>query len=92
MDREQVKKIIPTLQGFVDGGELQQRAIGHGADWHKQNGSFVINGGWEYRLKPKAREWWVLPEYSGPHPGYRQFSDKHIVGYVHVREVISDGS
>ena len=90
MNKEQAEKIIPILQGFVDGGELQRRAIGHGADWHKQNGSFVINGGWEYRLKPKAREWFIYWD-NGEKKRVSIGSGDGPVGWdnsVHVREIL----
>ena len=87
MDRERVKNIIPILQGFVDGGEIQQRSISYGTKWREQGGSIVIGGEWEYQLKPKAREWWLCWNNDDEPMVY----DYESVGWehaVHAREIL----
>ena len=55
MDREQAEKLIPILQGFLEGGELQERATGKN-EWGKHSGSLFVSDGGESRSRSKARE------------------------------------
>ena len=82
MDREQAEKLIPILQGFLEGGELQERATGKN-EWGKHSVSLFVSDGWEYRIKPKAREWWASPLEL-----HKMKTDCGRHGCIHVREIL----
>ena len=98
MDREQAKKIIPILQGFVDGGELQEnRSINEG--WRKQSGALVVCQNAKIRIKPKPREpreWWINTYRNTGHShtvhGSEEialkFADEHVEQTIKVREIL----
>ena len=92
MNREETIEAIKVMQGWLDGGDLQERELGNmDAVW----GSYGDNAQpvfmfdrYEYRIKPKEpREFWINPNYDGVEAGYREFSETAVDDFVHVREV-----
>jgi hypothetical protein len=55
MNREQAKKLLPIIQAFADGAEIQyRRDDGRWSDWSSPNFTPSL----DVRIKPKPREKW----------------------------------
>lgn len=60
MTREHWKELLPIIQAFADGEEIQIRV---GEEWLKLTNAPLFNDKpSEYRIKPKPREIWVCIE------------------------------
>lgn len=59
MNRERAKELIPIIQAFAEGRQVQVRI---GKDWHDLEDA-VWDDDNEYRIKPERRKVWVhFPE------------------------------
>ena len=58
MNREQAKKLLPYIQAWSEGKQIQFRREGE-VDWVDCNNPEFI-GGYEYRIKPEIVEYWVV--------------------------------
>ena len=82
MNRERAKELLPMIQAFADGKEIEYRSLSLGKWIPTSTPSWedVV----EYRIKPEPREWWIdLPEllvYEQANPPYPNA--------IKVREVI----
>ena len=100
MNRDRAKELLPVIEAFANGEEIEFQMVGHGNDewqplisddWNLQHGTVTHH----YRIKPKAREWWVAWDgecegqmYAFPYPEYSEHCVDHWENYVKVREVL----
>lgn len=61
MNREQAKQLLPIIQAFADGSELQVHDTMDG-QWLDIKDPWFNDGPERYRVKPKPVERWVLDE------------------------------
>ena len=91
MNREQAKELLPIIEAYSNGEEIEFREIGCGNkdwrvlcdDWNLRSGTAIH----EYRIKPKAREWWLCWNNDDEPTVY----DYESVGWehaVHAREIL----
>ncbi len=60
MNRDETKKAIEVMQAYVDDKEVESRNVSGSSSW----GSTFTTWNWsrfEYRIKPKPREFWLYP-------------------------------
>lgn len=92
--RERVKRLLPVLEAFANGAELEENI---GGGWCGYNGTYIaLCSGYDYRVKP--REFWVCwntENYPEDHDHTRWFESPKYDGCVSrwtnaikVREVI----
>ena len=83
MNRERAKQLLPMIQAFADGKEIQGRSVNF-PEWGSVASQTTFFDSFEYRIKPEPREWWIdLPErlvYEQANPPYPNA--------IKVREVI----
>ena len=95
MNRERAKELLPIIQAFADGAEIEWKG-GVGTGWRKSSCEFADNT--EYRIKPKEpREFWIVgvtnrsdrfPHVLSPKEKERHFADSG--RYIKVREVLDE--
>ena len=88
MNRERARQLLPVIQAFADGEDIQ---FHDGDDWSdigKEgfDAESMDDGGLEYRIKPKAREFWLNPNKKQDY--YRNENYGLQVGYIKVREIL----
>ena len=92
MKRERAKELLPVIQAFADGEEIECRNIRQRdrQDWHSIN-----DPGWcksnEYRIKPEPREFWIdltEREFIESGKGSKYWGEENDV--IKVREVLSE--
>ena len=66
MDRNKAKELLPIIQAFVSGEEIQVRSAGVTFKWEDTNQIFI---GDKYRIKPQPIEIWCMVK-----------SDNHCMG------------
>lgn len=96
MNREQVKRLLPVIQAYADGKEIQWRHMPCD-DWSPCILS-TISESFEYRIKPREpREFWVSDHDNGKYrytydeePPARQFDQRQNVSIFKVREIIEE--
>jgi len=95
MNREQAKQLLPIIQAFADGAEVQYE--GRMGDW-RDAPEPCFSPYDNYRIKPKPVERWVLISAGGSdlnEPAFlsselaSEAADKYIIAprIVHMREV-----
>ena len=86
MNRDRAKELLPIIQAFVDGKEIQYRSHGH-ANWVDVRVIYPNDG--EYRIKPESREWWLNTRTAEAYVT-KECAEKFALGekIVHLREVI----
>ncbi len=61
MNRERAKELLPVIQAFADGEDIEAKGLG---DW-----IVTTDATWKaectYRIKPKPREFWISIEENG---------------------------
>lgn len=95
---EQAARVV---KAFADGTvERRRRQVGgHDPTWNpftpKGHEPIFDFGEYEYRIKPKAREWWIVKLDGGVHEAYvsleaanDEVSNKYSYEIIHVREVL----
>ena len=55
MNRERTKKLLPIIEAFANGEDIQIKASDKWLTWE----SYSFDSKSEYRIKPNPREWWV---------------------------------
>jgi hypothetical protein len=65
MTRERARELLPVIQAFAEGKEIQERFIGGKDDWSdcSERGPSAPawnSTKWEFRIKPEPREWWIM--------------------------------
>jgi hypothetical protein len=63
MNREQAKKLLPVIQAFADGKDVQCRDKGC-VGWADVDRP-VWSYGMDYRIKPEPREWYMVLDHRG---------------------------
>lgn len=89
MNRERAKELLPIIQAFAEGKDIQAKPPGFG--WKTPTDPAFFNGD-EYRIKPEPREFFLMKgsnifytrEQLGPDPE----DDKSV--FIHVREVMNN--
>ena len=62
MNREEVKKLLPIIQAFADGANVQMKNGSGG--WSDLTGP-AFNPDFEYRIKPEPMELWLIFDKDG---------------------------
>jgi hypothetical protein len=94
MTCERAKELLPVIQAFANGEEIQSKNFNH-TKWTDIQKDWIVDfsqSNYEYRIKPKPREWWIMESLKngevigGPcrKPLNPPPSDYH---WIHVREV-----
>ena len=87
MDRKRAAELLPVIQAFADGKDIQSRH--KGSAWRPVVDN-VFKDDVEYRIKPEPREWYVALDTGDPYEctAFSNMPDPAIGDVVHVREVI----
>ena len=65
MDQRETAKAIEVMQAFVDGKPVEcLERFGGNKRWYPLDNANWNWHGFDYRVKPESREWWILPECS----------------------------
>jgi len=86
MNREETAEAIIVMQAYVGGERIQYR-LRSGEPWLSWVGPSWDFVSYEYRIKPKAREYWIHPTST------KSCTDRNpgsAAGYFKVREVIDE--
>ena len=80
---------IEVMQAFERGEEIQVEC---GNSWARVSDPKWNWDAFDYRIKPKAREFWITPHEPSPNVAARLAIDHDPgqPGYIHVREVCDD--
>ena len=102
MTRDEAKKLLPIIQAYADGAEIEARAEPK-FTWVRFTDVMTFYADIEYRIKPKAREFWLSlcfydDDGKAIYTGYddlsklHQWRDRHLVKteIMHVREVLPE--
>lgn len=57
MNRERARELLPIIEAFANGEEIERY---YGESWNREIGP-CWDPDSKYRIKPKAREFWVAP-------------------------------
>jgi len=88
MTRDEAKKLFPILEEFANGGIIECR--GDIVDrWTICTNLPLDTVRFEYRIKPKSREGWALPEIIFTDEEMKSLN-KDYGDYIKVREVLDD--
>lgn len=64
MTRKRIKEILPIIQAYAEGKDIQYRLPGSTESWktfiEDKCTSPFNHDHWEYRIKPEPREFWVV--------------------------------
>ena len=96
MNRERAKELLPVIQAFAEGKDIQFALEGYQwTDLHEETAFTFPAEDYEYRIKPEPREFWIIREKgeidnSGEWYSYRPSLSVHRANeeVIHVREVI----
>lgn len=89
MTRDEAKQIWPIMQAYAEGKEAQYKD--KEGVWRTNFGA-NFNAGWEYRIRPDPREFWLVAQTGVPAMPFSVFGAKPH-GFegreiIHVREVL----
>ena len=59
MTRERAKELLPIIQAYAEGKEIEFRAYYGSGDWQPVI-NMAMNPNQEYRIKPEPREFWCV--------------------------------
>lgn len=96
MNREKAKEFLPLIQAFAEGEVIQIWWNGAWSDISDPEWTGYLE---DYRVKPKAREWWFSPTNcwgctkeevikTFPHLTFEELVEKN--GLILVHEVLKD--
>ena len=92
MNRDRARELLPIIQAFADGEEIQARRDSE-SDWRVMP-EIAFPDEFEYRIKPKPREWWLCwddenenESFRYPFPEYKESTVTHWDHYIKVLEV-----
>ena len=102
MNRDRAKELLPIIEAFANGDGVEYRPVGCGDkpwraldDYWNMTETSMSRAHHDYRIKPKAREFWLCWEDEGsndssrfPIPEYVETSVDHWNNYIKVREVL----
>ena len=98
MNRDRAKELLPIIEAFANGEEVEIRHA-NCRTWVDVTATNFTNDN-EYRIKPKAREFWLCASWPNPktsdyavYPIKNAFGDDEILydhydSYIKVREVL----
>ncbi len=104
MDRQQAKELLPIIQAFAEGKNIEYRSKGFNEDWKKVTKIPELSfKSFEYRIKPEPKyrpfvnteECWTEMQKHQPFGWLRVIREnaRTIVNYIHNKGVIfSNGS
>ena len=89
MNRERARELLPIIQAYAEGKEIQYKLIGVDQAWGgEKNDYYTWDNECEYRIKPEPREFWISVA------GHMEVHDERPIAlkgdYIHVREVLDD--
>ena len=98
MNRERAKELLPIIEAFANGEDIQFRLIELHPDLEDEwldlpkNKAVCVTfpaDDYQYRVKPKAREWFIGdPDDNEFVKVYKGGSGESLHGYIKVREVL----
>ena len=95
MDRERAKELLPIIEAFINGEEVEQRWLPpyETSDWFLCTKHINLDACIAHRLRPKPREFWVTPNEPSPNVVAhlavpKEPKDEEKQYWIHVREVI----
>ena len=97
MTRDQVNKLLPIIKAFGEGKTIQYKSPN--SDWltaDKESEGLAFHNGFEYRIKPEPREFWLIKWKDGGISAYnnlqydtsRPISHINFDEQIHVKEVL----
>jgi hypothetical protein len=90
-DKETIKNLISCLEQALNGKEVQFKHI-LAKDWTRDYEPSIL--GWECRVKPEPREFWILGSYTfSSIAALKSFQTTNYPSYstievIHVKEVL----
>ena len=97
MTREEAKKLLPVIQAFSEGKEIQCRNTRPPGNWMSiLYGATFGAPNCEWRIKPEPREFWLIKWKDGGISAYnnlqydtsRPISHTNFDEQIHVKEVL----
>ncbi len=93
MNREQAKELLPIIEAFANGEDIQ--AGGGKYSWSDVGNSAYFTDDLNYRIKPKPREYWIRQNPPNEKGLDRIRTEKptgkiRIDEFIHVREVLDE--
>lgn len=64
MNRERARELLPIIEAFANGEEIQARRDAD-SEWRTMHTETKFPDEFEYRIKPKSREFWVGIDRTG---------------------------
>lgn len=92
MNRERARELLPVIQAFAEGEEIEYRRSNSSSDrsWRVPTTPYFSDDH-EYRVKPSPREFWVRPCEFGEVRACN--ADRNVVaseGWIKVIEVLDE--
>ena len=81
MNRERAKELLPIIEAYANGEEVQVNSCCEWTTWK----TYTFSNKLEYRIKPKQREWYARPNDLHAHTPN---GECEITGCIKVREVL----
>ena len=95
MNRDRALELLPIFEAYANGEEIEWRVAGGHVDEWLGEIDFADNtfDGFEYRIKPKPREFYVCSSYDNQDTKVAYETDDeylvdHFHEYIKVREVV----
>lgn len=94
-----IDEMIAVLTAAKEGKKIQSKRNNR-AEWYENTCPVWNFEGFDYRVKPEPREWWIAGGFNPPYPSWVAYEKEHDAflatrGFPgtfvkHVREVIDD--
>lgn len=96
MTRERAKELLPVIQAFAEGRDIEECYLCEPPKWIKSTNPEFDNDNYKFRIKPEPRRFWLSSNQSGL---WHCFTRKEMaMGYlrsvgeaIEVVEVIKEG-
>ena len=87
MNRKRAKELLTIIEAFANGEEVEFREASE--NWtSSETVSFMAYDSTHYRIKPKAREFWLNPDSQSPDTAFYENFDPDDADFIKVREVL----
>lgn len=90
MTQEQAKQLLPIIQAFAEGKQIQYKVIDD--QWRDLHDTRFELNVTDYRIKPEPREFWieilensVLYKANAKSPHHKTYENSEV---IHVREIL----
>jgi hypothetical protein len=88
MTRERAKELLPVIQAWADGKNIQLRGSIH-SPWSDTSEPYWQEE-YHYRIKPEPREWWSFEGRIYTEKQFGAITSLPYPGQIHVREVLDE--